>query len=162
MFMVTHGSYSDYSVDLVTFSRRHAERVAKAMSAPMDKYGTGDLYPEEHSVEEVACLPEGKMPKRRVSYSMMAELMDGKVVREWSNSYSRWEHEGEYGVGIITGKRPRVVIVKAPMHGGKGARIEITGNDSKLVEKSYQDRLRMFRAGSWRPDYTPGREELKE
>lgn len=151
VYIVTHGCYSDYSVALVTLSKTHAQRVADEMSKPKSP----DDYVETHNVEEVAFLETGEMPTLVTQHFRFAELTEGAVGREWSHCNTAWSHN------ILPTKRPRVHFVKAPMHGGKGGRLEVVGTDVGHVEKAYHDRIRMFKAGAWCPDWTPGTEVIK-
>lgn len=138
IYAISSGSYSDYRVLAVCEDEATAEAWAKALREEPDGWRT------DANVESMLMLEAGEPVIKRHCVDLRQELSDNGTERPYNVSES-----DEYEIGSIQDappKRPSVRFVRAPMHNGKGGRLEITGQTLKAVMKVYSEQYAVWKS----------------
>lgn len=134
VWVISRGAYSDYRVlAVVRGKKKDAELLAARANAAGDSYG--DAY-------EVESLPVVSPDVKKVETLMLiAEIRDeGPVVKEERmNVQVEWPFDSLYALAKTEWR-----WVRAPIHNGKGGRLEVWGTDHERVRKVYGDRKAML------------------
>ncbi len=132
VWLVVTGSYSDYRVECAAASEADAKQIAATINAWWRSY-------EDAHVKSV---PLVTPPVHRVTIYMVSVTVwdDGLIQHHqlWQDARWPWEYEASRPV--------RWRWVRAPMHEGKGGRLDVTGTDRELVFRVASDRAAMIHA----------------
>jgi hypothetical protein len=141
-YAIVTGEYSDYRVLAVSTNKDTAEVWAKAVREHDD--GSGYRAYTDASIEEMVLLEPGDEPKTVHRVHLREEWWDdGRTEGLRVNETDDLPIANWYGV---TPSRPSVCFVRAPVHCGKGGRIEIVGRTRKAVMKVYSEQKAMWTA----------------
>lgn len=136
VWIISSGEYSDYSVLAVV---KGGKKAAKSLAARANAHGS--TY-TEYRVEE---LPVVDADVERVEIlTLTAEIRDaGPSVKEERDPYYRveWPFDALYGAPSVSWR-----WVRAPIHQGRGGRLEVHGVDHERVRKVYSERKAMLLA----------------
>lgn len=141
IYAIAAGCYSDYRVLAVCDDSETAEQWAKALREDEG------VWKSDARVETLPVIPKGDTPRKVVTYHRQIELSDNGNSggeREWSNE--------DFIIDLLYGEptvRPNVRYVRAPCHNNLGGRLEVRGADKTYVDKVFNDRLRMWKAGQY-------------
>lgn len=130
VFVIASGEYSDYRVlAVVTGGKKAAKELVARANAHGDTYRT-------YFMEE---LPVVAADVQRVEIlTLTAEIRDaGPVVEAERDPYYRveWPFDALFGTPACAWR-----WVRAPVHNGKGGRLEVQGTDHERVRKVYGER----------------------
>jgi len=143
VYCVASGCYSDYEVHAAFECKEDAEAWASAISERDDNgYSRGDVR-----VQEFLRVPKGVKPYTQTTYHRNMNLWDDGTTSDDNQSCNTDFPICAYD-GVPPG-RPRVRFVRAPCHRGKGGRLEMTCANKSVMDKAFQDRLTMWKAGAW-------------
>jgi hypothetical protein len=135
VWVISRGSYSDYRVlAQVRGSKKDAELLAARANAAGD-----DLYGDPYEVES---LPVVSPDVQKVETLMLiAEIRDqGPSVKDEKVSIRvEWPFDSLYALAKVEWR-----WVRAPVHQGRGGRLEVWGTDHERVRKVYGDRKAML------------------
>ena len=134
MYVVSKGEYSDYRVMCVTDSKERAEHVADAYNATSPWAGA--------DVEELPYVDSE--PQRLHILTMTENLWDDGTTSE---TLERVELSWEFDLlfpdhAVPVGWR----WVRAPIHRGRGGRLDVFGTDHERVRKVFGERKAQIRA----------------
>lgn len=128
VWTVESGQYSDHKVMCVTRTKREADAIAKLYNQDSDGYR--DAY--------VSTLPLISEPERVTTHQMQEDLYDdGTSAHYVETSRVEWEFD------MLWPEYNRPVTwrwVRAPVHGGRGGRLEVFGTDQESVRRTFSDR----------------------
>lgn len=128
LWAVSTGSYSDYNVKGLFPTKDLAERAAVELSTVADSWHS-DAF-----VESFLLWSEDDMPEVITYYRVQQTWWDdNRIAEEREDIYT--EYELALLWPVPSGDRPHVRWVRAPMHNGKGGRIEITGRSLEGCRK---------------------------
>ena len=103
-------------------------------------------------------IPKGRGPYQETTWESQVTLWDDGRVEQDGEPSARTE----FPIATLRGpapKRPEVRYVRAPVHEGKGGRLEVRGPTLASVVKVVAERIAMWKAGAWAG---PGHRELNE
>ena len=126
VWLVTSGSYSDYSVHCAAPSEEAAQGIVAALNTP----GKWARY----FVEQVPVIEKAE---RITVYGIEAVIADDGTVREESV-----RDREEWNVDPLHPERLRPVTVRwvrAPAYRGRAGRLEVYGTDRERVRKTFSD-----------------------
>lgn len=127
MFAVSRGSYSDYRVLCVCDSRARAQKIVKAYNADEDNRGNA-------RVEELYFVDYD--PQKVTLYHLEVEVRDnGTTSEQGERQTSEWPFD-PWNSHVRVAWR----WVRAPIHNGKGGRLEVHGTDLEAVRHVLSDR----------------------
>ena len=132
VLVISSGSYSDYRVHAVIDGTRD-EAEALAQRAGLGHY-------DEYRIET---LPVVKPDVQRVSVLLLTATVwdqDALVTDQHERTETTWPFDSVWDVVDVSWR-----WVRAPMHQGKGGRLDVHGTDHERVRKVFSDRLAMFR-----------------
>lgn len=120
--LVTTGTYSDYRVIAAYTSRKLAKEAAAMM---------GDNYHMETIDLHDA------LPSRIVIHTIQCNLWDdGTADGLEACTRTEWDHDALWPEHVRpVGTR----WVRAPIHGGRGGRLEVVGTDEQRVQQQFSD-----------------------
>ena len=129
MWSLSSGHYSDYSVKALFATKKMAEDAVRLDKADKDSFN--DPYVESFDVHD-------ELPDFVTVYFMTENLWDDgttSAFRSDAMTHLPWNHYWDYGkMG-----RPKVDFIRAPMHNGKGGRLEVRGTDEQAVKQAFSD-----------------------
>lgn len=134
-WVISRGSYSDYRVLAVVRGEKKDAELLAARANASDSNNYGDAY-------EVESLPVVSPDVEKVETLMLiAEIRDqGPSVKDERVSVRvEWPFDSLYGLVKVEWR-----WVRAPIHDGKGGRLEVWGTDHERVRKVYGDRKAML------------------
>lgn len=134
IYAIASGEYSDYRVMAVAESKELAEAWAEALRTDEDGWH------DDARVEEMVFVDEP--PARQHFVYLNQDLWN-----DGSEGDLRISESDKYPIDYEEPSpvRPRVRFVRAPVHGGKGGRLEVTGRDKQSVMKVYTEQVAMWR-----------------
>lgn len=135
VWAVSTGSYSDYHVLCVCRSREAAEAVAEKLAAE-----DGGWY-RDAFVESLVMVDATVQPTL-VLHLDCNLFDDGGVSETYERVSSTWPFGPDSDKAVRVGWR----WVRAPIHRGRGGRLEVWGTDHKRVRKAFSDRRAEIRA----------------
>lgn len=138
IYAISSGSYSDYRVLAVCEVKATAEAWAKALQEESDGYNT------DAEVEDMRLLEPAEPVEKQHRVSLRQELRD-----EGSEDRERLTERDEYLINSLWGevpKQPSVRFVRAPMHRGKGGRLEIEGRTRAAVMKVWSEQHAVWKS----------------
>lgn len=125
MWVISQGEYSDYRVLAICASKELADAQVALITGGEDSYGAA-------RVEEMMFLAEVVQPV--VSLALSVTIWDdGATSHERESMRSDWPWEF-YG-GPVSWR-----WVRAPIHNGKGGRLDVNGTDLERVRRVFSDR----------------------
>lgn len=128
MWTVESGEYSDHRVLCVCRTKKQAQEIADALNA--NKSGYYDAY--------VGTLPIATGVNYVTTYTMQCNVWDDGTTTETSESVRT-----ELDIDMLWPERERPVgwrWVRAPIHNGRGGRLEVFGTDHEAVRRTFSDR----------------------
>jgi hypothetical protein len=131
VYALSAGSYSDYRVLALFPTRKLAKEAAAAERL-------ADSWAHDADVEEFYLYDE--VPEHVTVWRIHQDLMDDGTEgekREWAITELPWSH---YENIEALEKRPVTRFVRAPIHQGRGGRLEVMGLDQTAVRKVFSDR----------------------
>lgn len=133
VYVISKGDYSDYSVLCACPTKKDADVIAKRMNEDDDVWG-GPVRVERlpvHTadVEKVAIL------RMRVNI-----WDDGTTTLESASVSHEWPFDTVFDDPMPMKWR----WVRAPVHGGRGGRLEVSGTDHERVRRVFSDRRAML------------------
>ena len=126
---VSSRSYSDYRVLCICDSKKRAERIAGLYNADRENYGDAMVETIPYFARE---------PVQVTSYERQANVWDDGTVSDQRDSQNT-----EWEFSMFWPERNTPVgwrWVRAPIHDGKGGRLEVYGTDRKRVLRVFSDR----------------------
>jgi hypothetical protein len=129
VWAVTKGDYSDHTVLCVCQTKARATLVAAAYNENNDRWG-------EARVESMIWLD--RTPEKIVTYQRMVEVWD-----DGTTSGQRESESIESEIDMLYPERIKPVTwrwVRAPVHDGKGGRLEVAGTDKRRVGKVFSEK----------------------
>lgn len=133
VYAVTTGSYSDYRVHAVCRTKAGAERLAGRMRADVDGWHTdADTIPlpvVDPEIEQVVTL---SLSENLWDDGTTSDVRDGQRT-EWPFIPMQFPKQGWRWV-------------RAPVHQGKGGRLEVWGTDHEAVRRVFSDKRAEIRA----------------
>ncbi len=136
IWVLSTGSYSDYSVVAAFPTKALAEAAMNANATLDEELWSGNTY----RVESLPLFIEP--PQIVTTYSLSAEISDNGTVRL---SPERTRREWEFDQLYQSGPRPFVRFVRAPVHKDKGGRLDVHGTDQRAVEQAFSDNVARIR-----------------
>lgn len=125
IYLVTTGTYSDYRVRAAFASKKRADAWVKALQQPEDDED-GYAWDSDARVERYEIL--SAVPQRVKYYNMSVTIWDSGRVEEGRVHVSeQWD--------IDAGPPVTWRWVRAPVHDGKGGRLDVDGTDRDRVAK---------------------------
>jgi len=125
---VSSGTYSDYRVHALFHSESDAEKARAQLAGSEDFYGGSARVESFHLFDEGE--PVVPVPWRMVRVNIWDDGTTGDV-DEANEMKWPWEFEA--------GRRVDVRWVRAPVHQGKGGRLEVYGTDLQAIGQSFSD-----------------------
>lgn len=130
MWTVEVGEYSDYKVMCVTHTKAEAERITELYN------GTNE---STYNNAYIGSLPVISGEPQQVTIYGIQETIwdDGRTEHRQESMSIEWEFD------LLWPERNRPVTwrwVRAPMHGGRGGRLEVHGTDLERVRRVFSDR----------------------
>lgn len=129
VWLIESGSYSDYRVHAACPDKKTAERIAEELN------NSGrDAYSDSFSVSVVPLVTEVRMV---TTYRIECDVWDnGTTGAPRETSRTEWEGDLLYPEHARPlGKR----WVRAPIHRGRGGRLEVFGTDQERVRRVFSD-----------------------
>jgi hypothetical protein len=138
VFVISSGSYSDYSVHGVLDVKTRAE--ANDMVARINAIDDGG-FSGPYRVEGLSIIAPDV---ERVSTLIIEQNIwdDGSASEPETRYHCDWPFDSIFEPGPLVWR-----WVRAPGHKGKGGRLEVSGTDHERVRKVFSDRSAMLRAG---------------
>lgn len=130
IWVVSRGEYSDYSVLCACPTKKDAEKLAQRIRQPEPNSFS---YDRDARVEELPMLTGAAEPKE-VLHLTETVWDDGTTEKHIERTRLEWPW--------TTSGTPRVAWrwVRAPMHNGRGGRLEVHGVDHRAVRRTFSDR----------------------
>lgn len=138
VWMVSSGSYSDYSVSAVFETEAQADRAAEAANTNEGYLG--------YFVEERPWYPEGEEPEVITLYRGSVVLLDDGTHQVIRVENPRTEIEFVHFGPIPPRGRALIRQVRAPIYKDKGARLEVVARTPTLLRKALNDRVMEHKA----------------
>lgn len=130
MWVISSGSYSDYRVQAVCDSKETAETIVARANA--DRSGG---YRSEYEVEELVYMDDPKVQKVETLRLSVTIWDDGTETQDTQAYDVEWPFDSLYGLTECEWR-----WVRAPVHDGKGGRLDIRGTDHERVRKVFGER----------------------
>lgn len=131
VLVISSGSYSDYRVHaVVRGTPSQAKALAKRASGEWNNYEIGELPVVDHDIKQVSIL------------FVQENIWDNQTTTDHSERIEiEWPFDAPYGTPECA-KR----FVRAPIHRGRGGRLEVHGTDHERVRKVFSDWREMLLA----------------
>lgn len=130
MWAITSGSYSDYRVHAICDSEATAEKIV----ARANKGGN-----ERYMVESFSFVDDPEISMVDILH-ISVNIWDNGTQDAVSERYSaEWPFDSTYGLADCFWR-----WVRAPIHGGRGGRLDVWGTDHERVRKVFGDQRAMF------------------
>ena len=137
LWAVTKGDYSDYHVLCVCPSKELAETVKRAYDGDEDSWGSANVE---------AMLFLNREPQKITTHHRFVTIWDeGTTTDQGERQRDEWEFDLLYPEDR---KPVHWRWVRAPMHNGKGGRLEVSGTDPKRVGKVFTEKRAQLIADS--------------
>jgi hypothetical protein len=132
VWAITSGSYSDYRVLALFATKAAAEAQMRRPSPP-------GSWTEPDDLAAFLLYEADDEPRQVTTYERQIEIWDdGTTSNPRESVRTEWEFDTMHG---RPSKRPQVRFVRAPVHKGKGGRLEVRGSDKSAVDKAYSDQI---------------------
>lgn len=129
MWVLSSGSYSDYRVHAVCDSKATAKRIAARAKA------TKSAWRSEYEIEELAYVDDPDL-KPVETLDLAVDIYDDGRESEPRESFRvEWEFDPLYELSDCLWR-----WVRAPIHNGRGGRLEVRGTDHERVRKVFGER----------------------
>jgi hypothetical protein len=136
IYAISSGSYSDYRVLAVFSSKKVAQETLRRWNGTNDSWSSGQV--EEFPFYDA-------VPEPETVFSMIQELWDDGTEGRL-NERAHTDMPFDRLFDVPPKGRPSVRFVRAPVHQGKGGRLEVRGTDIKKVQKAFRDRKAQWQA----------------
>lgn len=131
IWAISSGSYSDYRVlCVVDGTKADAEELAQRMRGMSDDIWTGS----DVSVEALAFVRPDVQPVE-ILHMRVTVWDNGTTSEERTDVRREWPFDPLYESGLLSWR-----WVRAPIHKGKGGRLEVMGTDHERVRRVFSDR----------------------
>lgn len=133
VYAITSGEYSGYRVLAVCEDKKTAERWARAINGQQDA-----------RVEAMTYIKAGEPPRRQHRVDVIETWWDSGQVEDFD-----CEEVDEYAIASYRGEapaRPVVRFVRAPVHNGRGGRIEVAARTKVEAMKVYSEQKAMWKS----------------
>lgn len=130
VWVISSGSYSDYRVlCVVEGTKADAERLLVKIRGEQDIWTSSEASVERLPVVSADIEPVEVLDMRVNVWD------DGTTTDERSNVRREWSFDLLYECGAVSWR-----WVRAPVHNGKGGRLEVMGTDHEAVRRVFSDR----------------------
>lgn len=132
MWAVSSGSYSDYRVHAVCDSEATAKTIVARANADANTY-------ERYEIEELAFIDDPTIKKAETLRLRVNIWDDGTETQQSETFIVEWPFDTLWDLTDCSWR-----LVRAPIHNGKGGRIEVWGTDHERVRKVFGERRALF------------------
>lgn len=134
-WVVSAGDYSDYKVMCICDSKKRAETVAMLYNADRETYSTA-------RVEQLPFVNAD--PVQVTSYLIRENIWDdGTTSEKRQTARKQWPFDALYPEDLVPSAWR---WVRAPIHNGKGGRLEVRGVDLSRVRRTFSDKRAQLKA----------------
>lgn len=145
IYAISTGEYSDYTVRGLFEDRDTAELWLKEMLNGVEDEKQYRYYSPR--IEEFILISSDTKPFKVTKYSQSVTLWD-----DGRTDYGPVQVDTDYPIMMWNGPpslRPSVRYVRAPVHSDKGGRLEVVANNLEALVKVINEKVMMWKAGSW-------------